>query len=133
MTTIPLPERVAGMQMKWLRGIFANGYLWAIPAWADSVLCVDVDAFWKRRPADGDIVKLLPLPKEHKQSRWQWHGAGINKEKTAIYCIPSNAQQVLKVDLESKTTSMIPIDVDTSKYPDFRIDSTNKWYSCWWT
>ena len=128
MTSIPLPDSVKNTQMKWLRGIFQGGYLWAIPAWADAVLCVDIDAFWGRREADGDIVKLISLPDEHPKGRWQWHGAGINKQKTAIFCIPSNAQEVLKVDLKTKTTSLIPIDYDEEKYPSFKIDLSNKFY-----
>jgi len=131
MKTIPLPSRIADCQFKWLRGIFAHGYLWAIPSWADSVLCVDVDGYWGRRPRKNgdDVVKLLPLPEGHTMgTRWQWHGAGINDEKTAIYCVPSNAREVLKVDLIAKTTSLIPISYDAERYPDFDIDSTNKWY-----
>jgi hypothetical protein len=129
METIPLPKRIVDTKMKWLRGIVTDGYLWAIPSWADSVLCVDLDAHWGRRPVDGDIVKLLPLPAEHaKDMIWQWHGAGLNKEKTAIYCIPANAQQVLKVDIATKETSLIPIDFDAADYPNFRIDLGNKWY-----
>lgn len=130
MTTIPLPDRIAECNYKWLRGIFAHGYLWAIPAWADSVLCVDVDAFWKRRPAsDAGIVQLLPLPEGHVPMQWQWHGAGINHEKTAIFCIPSNAKQVLKVDLIRKTTSLIAVTgYEPAAYPNFSIDTTNKWY-----
>lgn len=135
MKTIPLPERIADCNYKWLRGIFAHGYLWAIPSWADSVLCVDVDAFWGRREESPEgIVQLLPLPKEHQDiakgnMQWQWHGAGINNEKTAIYCIPSNAKQVLKVDLVTKTTSLIPVTgYDPAEYPNFSIDTTNKWY-----
>ncbi|KAL3921861.1 MAG: hypothetical protein SGILL_002523 [Bacillariaceae sp.] len=132
LTTIPLPKQVADTSMKWLRGIISGGYLWAIPAWADSVLCVDIDAFWKRRPlAEGetDYVKLVPLPKSHpKGMRWQWHGAGINKEQTGIFCVPSNAKHVLKVDCVTKTTSFIAIEFDQDKYPDFSLDCTNKWY-----
>eukprot|EP00532_Pseudo-nitzschia_australis_P006587 CAMPEP_0168181036 /NCGR_PEP_ID=MMETSP0139_2-20121125/10948_1 /TAXON_ID=44445 /ORGANISM="Pseudo-nitzschia australis, Strain 10249 10 AB" /LENGTH=513 /DNA_ID=CAMNT_0008101477 /DNA_START=138 /DNA_END=1682 /DNA_ORIENTATION=+ len=132
MTTIPLPERIVDREMKWLRGIVAHGYLWAIPAWADSVLCVDLDAFWGRRHlAEGqtDVVQLIPLPEDHPKSmRWQWHGAGINKEETAIYCIPSNAKNVLKVDIGRKTTSFIEIEYDQTKYPEFTLDGRNKWY-----
>ena len=132
MTTIPLPECIVDREMKWLRGIVAHGYLWAIPAWANSVLCVDLDAFWGRRDlAEGqsDVVQLISLPEDHpKNMRWQWHGAGINKEETAIYCIPSNAKRVLKVDVATKTTSFIDIEYDQSKYPEFTLDVTNKWY-----
>jgi len=130
--TIPLPERIQKRQMKWLRGIIAHGYLWAIPAWADSVLCVDLDAYWGRRKlpeGQTDVVQLIALPDEHPKSmRWQWHGAGINKEQTAIYCIPSNSKKVLKVDIASKTTSFIEIEYDQEKYPEFSLDVTNKWY-----
>jgi hypothetical protein len=72
---------------------------------------------------------LIPLPKDHPKSmRWQWHGAGINKEETAIYCIPSNARKVLKVDVVTKSTSFIEIEYDEMKYPEFTLDVTNKWY-----
>lgn len=132
LSVIPLPERIQKRQMKWLRGIIAHGYLWAIPAWADSVLCVDLDAFWGRRElAEGqtDVVQLIPLPEEHPKSmKWQWHGAGINHEQTAIYCIPSNAKKVLKVDITTKTTSFIDIEYDQEKYPEFSLDVRNKWY-----
>mmetsp|Transcript_3073 Transcript_3073/g.8330 ORF Transcript_3073/g.8330 Transcript_3073/m.8330 type:complete len:494 (+) Transcript_3073:208-1689(+) len=132
MKTIPLPDRIADREMKWLRGIVAHGYLWAIPAWADSVLCVDLDAFWGRRDlakGQADVVQLIPLPDDHPKSmRWQWHGAGINKEETAIYCIPSNAKKVLKVDVAMKRTSFIDVEYDEKKYPEFTLDVTNKWY-----
>ena len=132
LTTIPLPERIQKQKMKWLRGIISNGYLWAIPAWADSVLCVDLDAFWGRRAlpeGQNDVVTLIPLPESHpKGMRWQWHGAGINHAKTAIYCVPSNAKNVLKVDVLTKTTSFIEIEYDAAKYPEFSLDCPNKWY-----
>ncbi|KAL3934813.1 MAG: hypothetical protein SGBAC_009543 [Bacillariaceae sp.] len=132
MKAIPLPERIQKRQMKFLRGIIAHGYLWAIPAWADSVLCVDIDAYWGRRElSEGqtDYVHLIPLPDGHPKSmRWQWHGAGINIEQTAIYCIPSNTKHVLKVDIATKTTSFIEIEYDKEKYTDFELDCTNKWY-----
>lgn len=132
MKAIPLPERIQKRQMKFLRGIIAHGYLWAIPAWADSVLCVDIDAYWGRRElSEGqtDYVHLIPLPDGHPKSmRWQWHGAGINIEQTAIYCIPSNTKHVLKVDIATKATSFIEIEYDKEKYTDFELDCTNKWY-----
>jgi hypothetical protein len=134
--SIPLPKQIANDSMKWLRGIISDGYLWAIPAWADAVLCVDIDAYWGRRKpvptkklSPTDYVHLIPLPASHsKGMRWQWHGAGINKEHTGIFCVPSNAQKVLKVDIITKTTSFIDIEFDPTQYPDFTLDCTNKWY-----
>lgn len=131
MRAIPLPIEIQEVRMKWLRGIFAHGYLWAIPSGAPKVLCVDIDAYWGRREESPQgIVQLLDLPEGHpKDQIWQWHGAGINHEKTAIYCIPANAHQVLKVDLATKTTSLIPVDVDRTKYPDLDVTTVNnKWY-----
>jgi hypothetical protein len=140
MIAIPLPASIANVKMKWLRGIVVHGYLWAIPSWAPSVLCVDLDAYWGRRqpttasgdssaPNAGDIVQLIDLPNDHpKGMQWQWHGAGMNHQQTALYCIPSNAQHVLKVDMITKTTSLIHIDVDRTKYPNMRLDMANKWY-----
>lgn len=131
MKAIPLPKEVQDVKMKWLRGIFAHGYLWAIPSWAPKVLCVDIAAFRGRREASPEgIVQLLDLPEGHPKNQiWQWHGAGINHEQTAIYCIPANAHEVLKVDLATKTTSLIPVDVDRTKYPDLDVTTVNnKWY-----
>ncbi|CAB9518347.1 expressed unknown protein [Seminavis robusta] len=128
---IPLPKEIQDVRMKWLRGIFAHGYLWAIPSWAPKVLCVDVDAYWGRREASvNGIVQLLDLPAEHPRDQiWQWHGAGLNHEATAIYCIPSNAYKVLKVDLTTKTTSLIDVEINKEKYPDLDLNTTtNKWY-----
>ena len=135
LSALPLPKEVASLRMKWLRGIFAHGYLWAIPSWAPAVLCVDIDAYRGRRSLpDGqeDYVQLIPLPEEYgeppngEQRQWQWHGAGLNHEKTAIYCIPSNAQQVLKVDLVTRKTSLIPIEAEG--YSTFDKTVANKWY-----
>ena len=123
----PLPKHVAETKFKWLRGIIAHGYLYGIPAWADCVLEVDIDAMWNRREPQGDLINLIPLPDGHVVSQWQWHGASMNKEQTAIYCIPSNAKKVLKLDLTTKTTTFIDIEIPEG-YPNFSIDHSNKWY-----
>ena len=135
LSALPLPPSVAALRMKWLRGIFAHGYLWAIPSWAPAVLCVDIDAWRGRRSlpeGKTDYVELIDLPQDYpkpkpgEQIQWQWHGAGLNRETTAAYCIPSNAKDVLKVDMVTKTTSLIPI--DTSGYDSFDYTAANKWY-----
>jgi hypothetical protein len=133
--SIPLPECVSDRTYKWLRGIVAHGYLWAIPSWADHVLCVDLDAYWGRRETSpAGIVQLIDLPPEHltacaKNRQWQWHGAGINREKTALFCIPATAQHVLKVDIVTKSTSLIEINgFDQAMYPNLDLTATNKWY-----
>jgi hypothetical protein len=123
----PLPEHAATGKFKWLRGIIAHGYLYGIPAWANCVLEVDIDALWGRREAKGDIINLIPLPEGHVPRQWQWHGASLNREKTAIYSIPSNAHKVLKVDLLTHTTSFIDINIP-EQYTDFSFDHSNKWY-----
>lgn len=126
--TVPLPPSVAGGKFKWLRGILTNGYLYGIPAWATCVLQVDIDALWGRRQGSKEIVRLLPLTESYQSGEtWQWHGAALNANTTAIYCIPSNAKEVLKVSLETFTTSFIEINVP-DQYTDFSLDLTNKWY-----
>jgi hypothetical protein len=74
-------------------------------------------------------VNLIPLPDDHPEDmKWQWHGAGMNKEQTGIFCVPSNARKVLKIDIITKTTSLIEIEYDKDIYVDFSLDCTNKWY-----
>jgi hypothetical protein len=118
-SVISLPPEIADQKMKWLRGIVHNGYLWAIPSWASAVLCVNLATHQ---------VELLPLPEEvhEQQNPWQWHGGGMNPTKTAIYCIPSNAKHVLKVDMITKTTSLV--DIDITAYPGMDLSIPNKWY-----
>jgi len=123
----PLPDHAATGKFKWLRGIIAHGYLYGIPAWANYVLEVDIDAMWGKREAKGNIINLIPLPEGYNPKQWKWHGASLNNEKTAIYAIPSNAQNVLKVNLETHTTSFIDIDIP-EKYTNFNMEHTNKWY-----
>jgi hypothetical protein len=78
------------------------------------------------------FASVLPLPEGSLESleegmdapeRWLWHGAAMNKNQTAIYAIPSNAQQVLKIDLLTKRTSLLPIPVTVTP-----LSQTNKWY-----
>lgn len=118
-SVIALPPQIAEQKMKWLRGIVHNGCLWAIPSWASAVLCVNLVTHQ---------VELLPLPQQiqAQQNPWQWHGGGMNPSKTAIYCIPSNAQQVLKIDMITKQTSLV--DIDISAYPEMDLSIPNKWY-----
>ena len=147
---IQLPPSVAEGKFKWLRGIIHENYLYGIPAWSNAgVLRVHLDELWGRANQsignyNDDIlshgaVSILPLPKnvsngretdeeriekdEHIPTRWLWHGAALNKEKTAIYCIPSNAHQVLKIDLITSSTSFLKIPAFSTP-----ITQTNKWY-----
>ncbi len=137
----PLPAEFRGIHFKWLRGIIQGRYLYGIPAWATAgVLRVDLPR-WKqfRQNIDNDkdmdsIVQIIPLPqnKEDKENqdrdqiRWQWHGAALNSNKTAIYAIPCNTKKVLKIDIETQTTSYLPI--PSKDDVDNQYDLTNKWY-----
>ena len=131
---------------KWLRGIICNDYLYGIPAWSkDGVLKVNIHEWSKwiesnpsRRIIDNDdllsnkLVTTIPFPEEHEQQyRWAWHGAALNTDSTAIYCIPSNAQHVLKVDLESESTSLLsippPAHLDATNHAKL-LSGSNKWY-----
>ncbi|KAL7504022.1 hypothetical protein ACHAXN_001722 [Cyclotella atomus] len=149
---LPLPSAIAtpkkdkSHQFKWLRGIIANDTLFGIPAWFDGVLAVDLAA-WRRwreensectivtdESSSKEIIRILPLPTIHgaevgndavQSNRWKWHGAALNSNKTAIYCIPSNADRILKVDLISMSTSYLSIPSLTTTAP---LSLSNKWY-----
>ena len=55
--------------------------------------------------------------------RWLWHGASLDRGRTAIYCIPSNATSVLKVDLNTMKCSLLRLLESSTP-----VDVTNKWY-----
>jgi hypothetical protein len=150
---LPLPSAIAtpkkdkSHQFKWLRGIIANDTLFGIPAWFDGVLAVDLAAWRRWREENSEccaivsdeslsqnMVSILPLPDMRQDAgndydamhnkRWMWHGAALNANKTAIYCIPSNADRVLKVDLISMSTSYLPVPTSTTA----PLSLSNKWY-----
>jgi hypothetical protein len=147
--TIPLPRHVKKGKFKWLRGIICNNCLYGIPAWnKDGVLKLDLGKLWKSHddndidgissslePTDGNsrdnCVSIIPLPEEFYREKeimpntWLWHGAALNKNQTAIYCIPSNARQVLKVDLLESKCSFLDIPETLTSTP---LAQTNKWY-----
>ncbi len=144
---IPLPKGVRMGKFKWLRGIITGGCLYGIPAWSnDGVLKLDLQKLWNKyeekkrsgfsheeNPYDADAVSIIPLPdsfydtyEENKPSRWLWHGAALNSNHTAIYCIPSNAHQVLKVNLEQAECSFLPI--PQTAPASTPLLQTNKWY-----
>ena len=129
-STIPLPNKFKEGCFKWLRGIITNGFLYGIPAWStNGVLKVRLT-----KKGKGPRVKLLPLPKtptapekpnrnhnEVRRDLWMWHGAGLSQssKSSAIYCIPSNHEKVLKIDVLTDTLSEIG--------PAFT-EGQNKWY-----
>ena len=111
-STIPLPNEFQQGKFKWLRGLVYDGSLYAIPAWSkQGVLKCHLST---RK------VTVLPLPHEPShyetpsipwketstnvdRGRWMWHGGALGESSTgesAIYCPPSNAQHVLKVNLD---------------------------------
>ncbi|KAI2509748.1 hypothetical protein MHU86_4601 [Fragilaria crotonensis] len=71
----PLPEHAANGQFKWLR-IIAHGYLYGIPAWANTVLQVDIDAMGATTECDradcqfdpSQGSRSLTMATEHPQS-----------------------------------------------------------------
>lgn len=114
--TIPLPNEFQQGKFKWLRGLVYDGCLYAIPAWSkQGVLKVHLAT---------QKVTVLPLPREPShyetapipwketsttvdRGRWMWHGGAVGKSssgESAIYCPPSNAQRVLKVNLDGSDT-----------------------------
>lgn len=142
-STISIPNQYKEGSFKWLRGIIYDKHLYGIPAWSThGVLKVRLAP--KSRQTRGPRVKLLPLPKsaeyylteessEQKiergkvnytnidRGRWMWHGGTVGKshDGDAIYCIPSNAEHVLKIHLVTERVHEIG--------PQLK-DGQNKWY-----
>ena len=112
-------------QFKWLRGIISGGRLFGIPAWCGlGVLSVDIEGWRMFRESNpgtrlvdddeisNELISVIPLPDSADGAvpkRWMWHGAAMNNNSTAIYCVPSNAERILKIDLLGKATSYIDI------------------------
>lgn len=119
---IPLPFAQTGTKFKWLRGVILRNTLYGIPSWCNhGILKVDLQ--------DSD-VSILPLPfspEERRRTdplvsshitRWMWHGAATTADKKTILCVPSNAQRVLQIQVETNIVSEIG--------PTFH--GQNKWY-----
>lgn len=148
-STIPLPYEYREGKFKWLRGIIHQGYLYGIPAWStQGVLKVRLEPKTKYTRGPRVKVLPLPRGSEFYKTkeeeidngetsekgrtrfrshcgvdrgRWMWHGGAIGKSHNgdAIYCIPSNAEYVLKVHLESEKVEEIGPSLNHGQ---------NKWY-----
>ncbi|KAI2509111.1 hypothetical protein MHU86_5359 [Fragilaria crotonensis] len=98
----PLPEHAANGQFKWLRGIIAHGYLYGIPAWANTVLQVDIDAMW------GDD--------RMRQGRFnKWYG-GLLGDDNAVYGIPYRTCSLLRIDTETDTAAIVGEDYGCKRF-----------------
>lgn len=143
---IPLPNEYKIGYFKWLRGIITNGYLYGIPAWStNGVLKVRLQKSGKGRRVQvlplpnlshteqtnsSESAKLKGRvcnngmhnsdPNLVRRDLWMWHGAGLSLTSSpAIYCIPSNVERVLKIDiLTDKLTEIGPVFTE----------GQNKWY-----
>ena len=143
--SVPLPYREG--HFKWLRGIIVQNYLYGIPSCSPhGVLKVPLlpsspppptatnndeekesssdnnqHQSNSRRRKKQPKVQILPFPPNaiDEDSRWMWHGGAYSKHSHAIYCIPSNARRVLKVDIQTDLVTEIG-----SSLPD----GQNKWY-----
>lgn len=147
--------------------IHNNNTLFGIPSWSkDGILMVDIREWSKyiddnplcSRIIDNDelsnrFITTIPFPEmstvapgndndekqqqQQKHYRWAYHGAAMNTNSTAIYCIPSNARHVLKLDLETLTTSYLDIPPPPLHHQQHQqeqeeheklLQYSNKWY-----
>ena len=147
---VKLPDEIQRGRYKWLRGIMVHGHLYGIPAWSNhGVLKVPIvetlGASISNNSKRVDIVgtpTVLPLPSRCseqtendenepssggiRKDRWMWHGAALSKDSKYIYCIPSNADRVLKIRVysdEKDNDQSSPIE---EIGPSFH--GKNKWY-----
>ena len=149
---IKLPESMRVGRYKWLRGIIAHDHLYGIPAWSNAgVLKVPIVSSSSSRDCDATSVHVgtptvLPLPntkmvegdlnvqgKENslndeqemiRKDRWMWHGAALSEDETYIYCIPSNADRVMKVKVDPNVDPSGPHTEEIGP----SVLGKNKWY-----
>jgi len=132
---VALSPSVAKGKFKWLRGIVYDGYLYGIPALSkDGVMKVNLAKLQRaRRQAarfemddnddDDDIVSTLHFHPFPTTINTEANETPTRRLHTAIYCISSNVNDVLKIDSRSSTTSLLR--VPKSSTP---AGQTNKWY-----
>ena len=98
--SITLPSTIhTKRRFKWLRGIIHNDTLFCIPSWSqDGVLKIHLK---------DDSMEVIPFPENEKgNDRWLYHGGVLveTNHTGAIYCIPSNANRILKITHEENHT-----------------------------
>ena len=108
-------DTLGDRKYKFLRGIRTKaGTILGIPAWATSVLEIT--------PATGEVTTigdLRPPDGNMKKWKWMWHGAAAGLDGN-IYGIPSNANEVLKVD---------PVTREVTRFgAESMPPGQNKWY-----
>ena len=139
-STLPLPYEYRMGRFKWLRGIIRNGFLYGIPCWSTggvlrmTLATGDIDilpiATAKDQSDDtqcfeGDEADDDDDDDENGSNRWQWHGGAVaesSSSSSAIYCPPSNANRVLKIQLDNGEVAE-EIGPDLSQY-----GGQNRWY-----
>lgn len=90
-------------RFKWLRGQVYKESIYCIPAWADSVLKLNLSTAGKETIEATELGKnVISRVKELLQesdadARWLYHGAAEGRDG-CIYAIPCNAEFVLKID-----------------------------------
>jgi len=117
---LPLPADVRHGRFKYLRGMISDaddGVMVGIPAWATSVLVVETRGAFR--------VSSLPLPEAvvRQNKRWMYHGAAFDVNQRLIYCIPANADRVLRIDPSAGTVEEVGPDLSA-----LCGGAPNKWY-----
>ena len=113
--SIALPIQYQKRRFKWLRGLITDNDLFGIPSWSSAgVLHMNIHNY---------DINVLPLPNLLKYNRWLWHGASMIATETniRIYCIPANANYVLKISNSNQRMETSYIGPDLSH-------QNNKWY-----
>lgn len=118
---LPLPDRLKYGRFKYLRGMISPLYpdwIVGIPCWAREILRVHA--------VDG-TVGSIPLPPAVVASnrRWLYHGATCDVSGRYIYCIPCNADRVLRIDLLQNAAEEVGPDLSQTCCGPAK---TNRWY-----
>lgn len=88
-------------KFKWLRSVRCpiTGHLFGIPSCASQILCIEPDE---------DLAQSrVSVFAELGLQKWKYHGAVYSALDQAIYALPCNASQVLRIDPLTRTTDFI--------------------------
>ena len=66
---------------------------------------------------------------DFRKDRWMWHGAALSEDNKYIYCIPSNADRVLKVNVQEEPNNVNnEVSVNAIEEIGPKFHGQNKWY-----
>ncbi|KAH8061596.1 hypothetical protein JL721_8824 [Aureococcus anophagefferens] len=124
---------------KFYGGLYSSGAIYGVPACATGVLRIGLDPAEAADGALEDVSLIGDVP----AGGWKWHGGCVTADgcvwgipsnsasvlkiapKSGVYCIPSDADRVLRID--PATSEATYVGLDLSHLADGQSRGQNKW------